>query len=185
MNVRDRKKYQEQKRRYQDPDSDEFSQNNSSILQINDNVRRARRRDEVSALGFDKTHKTANEEQKGSLSFWFKRSDFYVTGLNFCLSRIALMCQLTTIPFFLTIVCGIDDRPGFTPYQVAVAPASSFVASFAYSILVMDKLQSYHQHDKYNLFLYSLFYFSFAGFFLFLTTVGVWTPWIVYPSLFM
>jgi MFS family permease len=50
------------------------------------------------------------------------------------------MCQLTSIPFYLTMVCGIEDKEGYTPYQVAIAPACSFVASFLYSIFVMDRL---------------------------------------------
>jgi Na+/melibiose symporter-like transporter len=46
----------------------------------------------VSALNFNKTHVTINEPAKGTLGFWFKRSDFYITGMNFVFSRIALMC---------------------------------------------------------------------------------------------
>ena len=61
--------------------------NNSSIMRINEN------KDEVvSALNFNKTHVTINEPTKGTLGFWFKRSDFYITGMNFVFSRIALMC---------------------------------------------------------------------------------------------
>jgi hypothetical protein len=91
-------------------------------------------------MGFDKTCITVAEVRKGSLGFWFRRSDFYVTGMNFVFSRIALMCQLTAVPFYLYEVCGVEHVEGSTPYQVAIAPAISFIASFLYSLIVMDKL---------------------------------------------
>jgi hypothetical protein len=102
--------------------------NNSSILLI-------KNQDELSMADLGKTCQ-ANIVNKDSLSFWFKRSDFYVTGLNFVLSRIALMCQLTTIPFYLVACCGVIEVEGTTPYQVAVAPAISFISSFIYSLVI-------------------------------------------------
>jgi len=47
----------------------------SSIMQVNPTVR--------------STH--APGPDRGSLKFWFKRSDFYVTGLDFVCSRVAIM----------------------------------------------------------------------------------------------
>lgn len=52
-----------------------------------------------------KTQAAAHTENKGGLSFWFKRSDFYVTGLDFVCSRIAIMTQSVTIAFYVEIVC--------------------------------------------------------------------------------
>jgi hypothetical protein len=84
-----------------------------------------------------KTFKTVKPVDSGSVMFWFKRSDFYITGLNFVFSRIALMCQLTSIPFFLEEVCRItSENEDQTPYQVALAPATSFLASFLYSLII-------------------------------------------------
>ena len=40
------------------------------------------------------------------------------------------------------MVCGVPDLEDSTPYQVAVAPAMSFIASFLYSVLIMDRLQA-------------------------------------------
>jgi MFS family permease len=67
---------------------------------------------------------------------------------------------------------------------VAVAPAVSYVSSFMYSIFVMDKLQDYHQYDKYNLFLYSCTFFILAGIPLYTMKVDeFWTPVLLYSSL--
>jgi hypothetical protein len=38
-----------------------------------------------------KTKNATFVQDRNSLGFWFKRSDFYVTGLNFVCSRIAIM----------------------------------------------------------------------------------------------
>lgn len=48
-----------------------------------------------------------------------------------------------------------------------MATAVSFIASFVYSVFVQEKLQVVHQYDKYNLFLYSVAYFTVAGAILF------------------
>ena len=84
------------------------------------------------------------------------------------------------------MVCGVPDLEDSTPYQVAVAPAMSFIASFLYSVLIMDRLQAHHQHDKYNLFLYSIVYFVISGIPLYLMFVDeIWTPIMLYSSLFL
>ena len=41
---------------------------------------------------YAKTFVTARQRDSSELLFWFTRSDFYVTGLDFVFSRIALMC---------------------------------------------------------------------------------------------
>ena len=53
----------------------------------------------------EKTRAAAHTENRGSLAFWFKRSDFYVTGLDFVCSRIAIMTQSVAIAFYLQEVC--------------------------------------------------------------------------------
>lgn len=45
------------------------------------------------------------QNNKGTLGFWFRRSDFYVTGLDFVCSRISIMTQSVTIAFYIEIVC--------------------------------------------------------------------------------
>lgn len=140
----------------------------------------------MSALDFNKTYLSINEGvPKGSLAFWFRRSDFYITGLNYVCARVALTCQLTTIPYYITMVCGVKEIEDSTPYQVAIAPACSFIASFLYSIFVMDRLQKYHQHSKYNLFLYSICFFTIAGIPLYLMQVNEWTETVLYASLML
>ena len=85
-----------------------------------------------------------------SVFFWFKRSDFYVTGLNFVLTRIAMICQGTALPFYLAEVMFLKtDDPNHTPYQMALAPAVTFTASLLWTILIMDKLQIAHRYEKY------------------------------------
>ena len=37
------------------------------------------------------TVNAGHTENRGSMKFWFTRSDFYVTGLDFVCSRIAIM----------------------------------------------------------------------------------------------
>lgn len=55
------------------------------------------------------------------------------------------MSQLTALPYFLDLVCGIHDDPdGSKNVQLALAPAVSFIGSFIYSIFIQDKLQRYH-----------------------------------------
>ena len=52
-----------------------------------------------------------------------------------------------------------------------MATAVSFIASFFYSVFVQEKLQTLHQYDKYNLFIYSIVYFTVAGAILFFVIV--------------
>ena len=79
-----------------------------------------------------------------------------------------------------------------------MAQAVSFIASFFFSIFVQDKLQSYHSHDKYNLFLYSIVFFTLGGIFLFFIVVNpvedengfimndsIWTPIMLYIGMFI
>jgi len=62
--------------------------------------------------GFAKTNVSVRPNNKGTLMFWFKRSDFYVTGMDFVFSRIALMTQATALPFYLDKVCGYEIGEG-------------------------------------------------------------------------
>lgn len=83
--------------------------------------------------------------------------------MDFVFSRVALMSQSTAITFYLQLVCDYkgateDD----TPWQIAVAPAVSFLASLVWSILIQDRLQDYHCYTKYNLFLYTVVLFVIA-----------------------
>ena len=90
---------------------------------------------------FDHTFLPAKPVDKSSVFFWFKRSDFYVVGMDFVFSRIALICQSTAIAFYLQLVCGYSSGEGQdTPYQMALAPAIAFLSSLLYSVLIMDKL---------------------------------------------
>ena len=80
---------------------------------------------------------------RSSLSFWFGRSEFYVTGINFVCSRVAIMSQLTVIAYYIEQVCKYEapDRNGDnegdgTPYWLAVAQGLTFLASFVYSICI-------------------------------------------------
>lgn len=76
--------------------------------------------------------------------------------------------------------------------------AVSFIASFVYSIWVQEKLQDVHQYDKYNLFLYSIVYFTVAGIILFFVITephtladgrvvnpSIWTPIMAYSGMFI
>ena len=127
--------------------------------------------DDKSGLFFDKTCKPVAPDDRSSLMFWFKRSDFYIVGLDFVFCRIALICQSTAITFYLVEVCGYvssdvgeeGESEGNTPYQMALAPAISFAASLIWSIFIQVKLQRYHQHSKYKLFLYSIALFVVGG----------------------
>jgi len=51
------------------------------------------------------TVNAGHTENRGSIKFWFSRSDFYVTGLDFVCSRIAIMTQSVAIAFYLQEVC--------------------------------------------------------------------------------
>ena len=152
-----------------------------------------------------KTQAANHTENKGSLAFWFKRSDFYVTGMDFVCSRIAVMTQSVTIAFYIQEVCYYqppdlngDGEGDGTPWQIGVAQGVSFIASFFFSIFVQDKLQEYHSHDKYNLFKYSIGFFSLAGLILFfiittpyeveggrLDNDSYWTPVMLYTGMFL
>ena len=75
--------------------------------------------------------------------FWFKRSDFYVTGMDFVCSRIAIMTQQVTVAFYIEIVClyrtrdtDNDGNGEGTPWQIGVAQAVSFIASFIFSMFI-------------------------------------------------
>ena len=126
------------------------------------------------------------DDRNTSVMFWFKRSEFYVAGMDFVFSRIALMCQTTAITFYLKLVCGYVPKTSTeTPWQLAFAPAISFLASLVFSLLFQDKLQTYHEHSKYNLFLYSVVMFSLAGILLgcMVKNHWLWTPLMLYPAL--
>lgn len=88
------------------------------------------------------------------------------------------MTQQVTIAFYIEIVClykspdiDFDGQPEGTPWQIGVAQGVSFIASFLFSILIQDKLQEYHSHDKYNLFIYSIISFVLGGLSLFFIVV--------------
>lgn len=79
-----------------------------------------------------------------------------------------------------------------------MAQGVSFIASFIFSILIQDKLQEYHTHDKYNLFLYSIVSFTLGGFFLFFIVISpfqredgswgndsIYTPIMLYIGMFI
>ena len=57
---------------------------------------------------------SARAATKG-VCFWFTRSDFYVTGLNYVFARVSFMCIAVSIPFYLDKTCGYskvgDDIP--------------------------------------------------------------------------
>lgn len=42
--------------------------------------------------------------------FWFRRSDFYVTGMDFVFARIAIVSQSTCLAFYLLEVCGFKAK---------------------------------------------------------------------------
>lgn len=93
-------RYQRQNvQKVEEQSSNSFS-NNSSIMNILPND------DDKSGLFFDKTCKPVAPDDRSSLWFWFKRSDFYIVGLDFVFCRIALICQSTAITFYLVEVCG-------------------------------------------------------------------------------
>jgi hypothetical protein len=85
---------------------------------------------------YDKTCRpTQADKNTTGVLFWFKRSDFYVTGMDFVFSRVALMSQTTAITFYLQLVCGyVPKTPTETPWQLAFAPAISFLASLLFSL---------------------------------------------------
>lgn len=106
--------------------------------------------------------------------FWFRRSDFYVTGMDFVFARIAIVSQSNCIAFYLLEVCNFkapdnnnDGEPDGSSYHVALAAGCSFLGSLLYSLFIQEHIQLWHQYDKYNLFLYSLAYFTVAGVMLF------------------
>lgn len=118
--------------RMDDSSSDSDSNNNSSIM----NIGPRNQQDDHSNIG-GVTRAPQKVEDSGSLMFWFKRSDFYVTGMDFVLSRNATMCLLTGLPFYIAEVCNFkSDDPEKTPYQVALAPAVLFISSFLFSLLL-------------------------------------------------
>jgi MFS family permease len=43
---------------------------------------------------------------------------------------------------------------------MALAPAVSFLSSLLFSLFIQDKLQEYHMYSKYNLFLYTIAFFT-------------------------
>lgn len=133
----------------------------------------------------DATVETKKPDNTGVM-FWFKRSDFYVTGMDFVFSRIALMCQTTAITFYLKLVCGyVAESETQTPWQLAFGPAVSFLSSLVFSLAFQDLLQSYHEHSKYNLFLYTILFFTLACPLLFFMVKNhwLWTPLMLYPAL--
>ena len=97
-----------------------------------------------------------------------------MTGLDFVFARIAIVSQSNCIAFYLLKVCDFrakdvdhDGDADGTVYQVALAAGFSFLGSLLYSLFIQEHVQLWHQYDKYNLFLYSLGYFTFAGSMLF------------------
>jgi hypothetical protein len=119
---------------------------------------------------------------------WFARSDFYVAGMDFVFSRIALMSQTTAITFYLKLVCGYrGESDTDTPWQLAFAPAVSFMSSLAWSLAFQERLQSYHCYSKYNLFLYTivLFVLSAVLFYAMVENHWLWTPALLYPALIL
>ena len=83
----------------------------------------------------DLPNASAKAVNKG-IKFWFTRSDFYVTGLNYVFARIGYMCIAVSIPFYLDEVCGYEKNGDDTPYQFALAPGFSFGGSLLYSLFV-------------------------------------------------
>jgi hypothetical protein len=140
-----------------------------------------------SVMNFNKTYMTNKTKGRGGILFWFKRSDFYVTGLDFVFSRIALISQSTALPYFLETVCGIKDDPdGGKNVQLALAPAAGFIGSFVYSLMIQDRFQRFHQYDKYNLFLYSVIYFVISAIAIFFVdTESSLLPLFLYSGLFL
>mmetsp|Transcript_18905 Transcript_18905/g.32280 ORF Transcript_18905/g.32280 Transcript_18905/m.32280 type:complete len:202 (-) Transcript_18905:43-648(-) len=96
------------------------------------------------------------------------------------------MCQSTALPYFLKEVCDVhDDEDGGKNVQLALAPAASFIGSLIYSLFVQDKFQRFHQYDKYNLFLYSIGYFSTAALLMFMIdSTADSAPFFLYLGLF-
>jgi len=98
------------------------------------------------------------------------------------------MCQTTGITFYLSLVCGYTPtKDEDTPYQMALAPAISFSASLVFSVFIQDKLQLYHLHSKYNLYLYTIMFFAISGVILFFMPykVDFVTPALLYFSLIL
>jgi MFS family permease len=106
--------------------------------------------------------------------------------MDFVFSRIALMSQTTAITFYLKLVCGyVGETDTETPWQMAFAPAVSFMASLFWSVIIQEGLQDYHCYSKYNLFLYSIICFFFAAIMLYSMVENdpLWTPLLLYPAL--
>lgn len=158
-------------------DSDDSLSYKSSIMNV-----------KIADMAAAPTMAVAKQSEKGNVFFWFKRSDFYVTGMDFVFSRIALMSQSTAITFYLKLVCGYKGATEEdTPWQLAFAPAVSFLASLVWSLSIQEKLQSYHCYSKYNLFLYTIVLFTPAAFFFYLMVENdpFWTPLLLYPALIL
>jgi MFS family permease len=138
-------------------------------------------------MQLERTNMSNQSKKRSQLFFWFSRSDFYVTGLDFVFSRIALISQSTALPYFLEEVCNIKDDPmGGKNVQLALAPAASFIGSFIFSIFIQDKFQRYHLHDKYNLFLYSILYFLISLLLMiFIKPNTEAMSWLLYGGLFL
>ena len=83
------------------------------------------------------------ENAATGVMFWFKRSDFYVTGLDFVFARIAIVSQSNCIAFYLLEVCNFkaddndgDGDPDGSSYHVALAAGCSFLGSLLYSLFI-------------------------------------------------
>ena len=114
--------------------------------------------------------------------------------MDFVFARIAIVSQSTCLAFYLLEVCGFkaadrdgDGDPDGSPYQLALAAATSFIGSFLYSCFIQEHLQARHEYDKYNLFLYSTSYFIIAGLIIFFvpTDDPFWMETMVYIGLFV
>lgn len=100
------------KRKMLDEDKLSMSDDKSSIMNISQAKSMMR-----------PTAKASAPAKEGGVLFWFKRSDFYVTGLDFVFARIAIVSQSNCIPFYLLEVCGFegkdldgDHKADTTPY---------------------------------------------------------------------
>lgn len=89
---------------------------------------------------------------------WLKDGSFYLHGGIYMFVRLAMNLAMTVIPFYLTVVLGVDEPSpeGGSPLIVAMVPLVSFLASAIFSIFLYNRVIAYFGNRLIPLFLGSL-----------------------------
>jgi len=72
---------------------------------------------------------------------WLKEPNFYIHGVVYMMIRIAINVTMTLTPFYIVgITQFVTTKENPTPYQLALVPMLSYIASMVFSIFIQHRL---------------------------------------------